>query len=341
MSEIHSSRLGRTAVELPALGLGCAPLGDLFERLDERAADDVVRAAWEAGVRFFDTAPHYGAGLSEHRLGRGLRDMPRDELVLSTKVGRLLRPDAEPDPSSRGPFVGGLRFAQVFDYGYDAIMRSHEDSLQRLGLSRIDLAVIHDLDVRHHPDPAIRAEHLDDLAAGGAGALEELRGGGVVGAVGAGVNELGMIPVLLERVDLDFVVLAMPYTLLDQGALDEELPLCVEHGVMVVVGAVFNSGILAAPSGAPGPYNYGAPPPDVLRRVERLRAVCVRHGVPLAGAALQFPLGHPAVASVIPGAVSAAQVRENVESFTTPVPAAVWAELKAEGLLRVDAPVPV
>lgn len=260
--------------------------------------------------------------------------------MLSTKVGRLLRPDAEPAAHGRGPFAGGLPFAQVFDYGYDAILRSHEDSLQRLGLSRIDLAVIHDLDVRHHPDPATRARHLDDLGTGGARALDELRRGGVVRAVGAGVNELGTIPVLLEHVDLDFVVLAMPYTLLDQGALDEELPLCVERGVGVVVGAVFNSGVLATPSGAPGPYNYATPPHDVLQRVERLRAVCAGHGVPLAAAALQFPLGHPAVASVIPGAVSAAQVRENAESFTTPVPAALWEELKAEELLRADAPVP-
>lgn len=334
-----AQRLGRTDVELPELGLGCAPLGDLFELLDEDVADATVRAAWESGIRFFDTAPHYGAGLSEHRVGRALRSVPRDELVLSTKVGRLLRPDTKPVPVGRGPFVGGLPFAQGFDYGYDGVLRSLEDSLQRLGLSRVDLVAIHDLDASHHPDPVERARHLDDLAAGGARALTELRAGGAIRAVGAGVNELGMIPALLERVELDFVILAMPYTLLDQGALEEELPLCVEHEVGVVAGAVFNSGILAAPPGTGAPYNYGVAPPEVVDRVERLRAVCDRHGVPLAAAALQFPLGHALVASVIPGAVRPDEVRENATHMLREIPAALWSDLKEEGLVRADAPV--
>jgi D-threo-aldose 1-dehydrogenase len=333
-------RLGRTDVELPELGLGCAPLGDLFELLDEDVADATLRAAWESGIRFFDTAPHYGAGLSEHRLGRALRGVPPGDVVVSTKVGRVLRPTEEPDPAGRGPFAGGLPFAQEFDYGYDGVLRALEGSLQRLGRSRVDLVAIHDLDVSHHRDPAVRARHLDDLAKGGAQALGELRAGGAIRAVGAGVNELGMIPVLLERVELDFVILAMPYTLLDQEALDDELPLCVEHGVGVIVGAVFASGILAAPAPAGATYGYDVPPSEVVERVERLRAVCGRHGVPLGAAALRFPLGHPLVASVIPGAVRPEQVRENAERLATPIPASLWEELKAEGLLRPDAPVP-
>ena len=240
-------RLGRTDVELPELGLGCAPLGDLFEKLCEDVADATLRAAWESGIRFFDTAPHYGAGLSEHRLGRALRGVPPGEVVVSTKVGRVLRPSDAPDPAGRGPFVGGLPFEQEFDYGYDGVHRALEGSLQRLGRSRVDLVAIHDLDVRHHPDPPVLARHLDDLANGGAKALDELRAAGAIRAVGAGVNELGMIPVLLDRVELDYVILAMPYTLLDQEALDDELPLCADRGVGVIVGAVFASGILAAP----------------------------------------------------------------------------------------------
>lgn len=327
-------------MELPELGLGCAPLGDLFEKLCEDVADATLRAAWESGIRFFDTAPHYGAGLSEHRLGRALRGVPPGDVIVSTKVGRVLRPSDAPDPAGRGPFVGGLPFEQEFDYGYDGVHRALEGSLQRLGRSRVELVAIHDLDLRHHPDPPVLARHLDDLATGGAKALDALRAAGAIRAVGAGVNELGMIPVLLDRVELDYVILAMPYTLLDQEALDEELPLCGDRGVGVIVGAVFASGILAAPPLAGATYGYDVPPPEVAERVERLRAVCGRHGVPLGTAALRFPLGHPLVASVIPGAVRPEQVHENVERLEAPIPGSLWAELKAEGLVRPDAPDP-
>ena len=255
-------------------------------------------------------------------------------------MGRLLRPSDTPDRGGIGSFKGGLPFAPTFDYSYDGVLRSLEDSLQRLGRAHVDLVAIHDLDVGYFPDPVVLERHLDDLADGGAKALGELRAAGAIRAVGAGVNELGMIPRLLERVELDFVILAMPYTLLDQEALEEELPLCAERGVGVVVGAVFASGILGAPPAADTTYGYEAPPREIVDRVGRLRAVCARHDVPLGAAALQFPLGHPLVASVIPGAVRPEQVRENVERLATPIPAALWEELKAEGLLRADAPVP-
>lgn len=340
MSTFATRRLGRTDVELPELGLGGAPLGDLFASLDEDVVDATMRAAWDSGFRFFDTAPHYGAGLGEHRVGRFLRTAPREEFVLSTKVGRVLRPAPGGTSDGRGPFIGGLPFEQVFDYGYDAIRRAHEDSLQRLGLARVDLLLIHDLDVAHHPDAEVRRSHLDDLERGGARALDELVGAGAIRAIGAGVNEPEMIPLLLDRVELDFVLLARPYTLLDQYALDEGLPLCAERGVGVIIGSVFNSGILAADRPADAPYNYAAAPAEVVHRVERIRAVCERHGVPVPAAALRFPLCHPSVAAVIPGAVEPGEVEANAEHIRRQVPSALWADLKAEGLLRDEAPVP-
>jgi D-threo-aldose 1-dehydrogenase len=325
---------------LPELGLGGAPFGDLFTVLDDGVVDATMRAAWDAGIRFFDTAPHYGAGLSEHRMGRFLRGVPRDEFVLSTKVGRVLRPSRSGEELGRGEFVGGLPFDQVFDYGYDAVLRSYEDSLQRLGLARADLLLIHDLDTYHHADAETLRRHLDDLETGGMRALAELKAGGAIGAIGAGVNELGAIPLLLERVELDFVLLAMPYTLLDQSALDRELPLLAEGGVGVIVGAVFNSGILAVERAETAMYNYGPAPPEIVARVERIRAVCDRHGVALPAAALRFPLAHPLVAAVIPGALEPAHVEANAAHLRREIPAALWAELVAEGLLRGDAPVP-
>jgi D-threo-aldose 1-dehydrogenase len=334
VSSIPTRAVGRTDVQVTELGLGGAPLGDLFVRLSDDDADAVLRAAWDAGVRYFDTAPEYGHGQSEHRVGRFLRTVPREELVLSTKAGRLLRvPRGRVDP---GFWVGGLPFEGYFDYGYDGVMRSYEDSLQRLGLTRVDIVLVHDLDLRHHGDERTVNTHLDALETGGMRALEELRRAGDIRAVGAGVNDLGTIPRFLERVDLDLFIVAMPYTLLHQEALDEELPLCEERGVGVVVGAPFQSGILA---GDPA-YNYGDAPPEIVERVERLRAVCAGHGVPLAAAALRFPLAHPSVAAVIPGAVRPEQVRENAEHLRRAIPVELWAELKAEGLLRADAPVP-
>jgi D-threo-aldose 1-dehydrogenase len=331
VTALPERELGRTGLRLTELGLGGGPLGDLFVRLTDAEAEDVLEAAWECGVRYFDTAPYYGHGQSEHRVGRFLRARPRDDFVLSTKVGRVLRVGGE----RGGSWAGGLAFGAVFDYGYDGVLRSYEDSLQRLGLTRVDLLVIHDLDLRHHDADGVE-RHLERLASGGMRALEELRRAGDVRAIGAGVNELGMIPRLLEGVELDFVLLAMPYTLLHQDALDEELPLCEARGVGVVVGAPFQSGVLAGAD----TYNYGAVPPEVERRVQRLRGICGRYGVALAAAALRFPLAHPAVASVIPGAVRAEQVRENAAHVATAIPGGLWQELKEETLLRPDAPVP-
>jgi D-threo-aldose 1-dehydrogenase len=330
--------LGRTGLRLTELGQGTAPLGGLFELVSDEDADGVLAAAWEAGVRYVDTAPWYGHGLSEHRTGRFLRRVPRDAFVLSTKVGRVLRRRQRGAAVQETIWAGALPFEYAFDYGYDGVLRSWEDSLQRLGLDRVDLLAIHDLDVQHHGSAL--AAHLSELERGGLRALAELRDAGEIAGVGAGINELGMIPRLLALADLDFVILALPYTLLDQEALEEELPLCSERGVGVVIGAPFASGVLA-PGAGRATYAYGPVPADVAARVRRLRAACARHGVALAAAALQFPLGHPAVASVIPGALTGAQARENTAAFAAPVPSALWDELRRDGLFRPDVPVPV
>ena len=335
---IPRRRLGRTDVEVTELGFGGASIGELFDRVPERDAFDSIQAAWDAGVRYFDTAPWYGRGLSELRTGSGLRDHPRAEYALSTKVGRWLRP-ASGDDFERGPWVGGAPNEVVFDYSYDGIMRSVEQSRLRLGITRFDLALIHDLDRLYFDEPTWDA-HFRDLTTSGWKALEELRASGQVRAVGAGINALGLIPRFLDALDLDAFLVAMPYTLLRQEILDEEFPAAAARGVGLVIGAVFQSGILATGAIEGAMSDYAPATPDVLERVRRIEAVCARHGVPLPAAALQFPLGHSSVAAVIPGAFHPDQVRRNVAAFRHPIPADLWAELKHEGLLRADAPVP-
>ena len=331
-------RLGRTAVEVTELGFGGASIGELFVRVPERDAIATIDAAWDAGIRFYDTAPWYGRGLSELRLGSGLRDRPRDEYTLSTKVGRVLHPHVG-DGFDGSPWVGGCRNDIVFDYTYDGIMRSVEGSRLRLGITRFDVAVIHDLDRWHFDEPTMAA-HLRDLSTSGWRALEELRSSGQIAAISAGVNTEGLIPRYLDAVELDAFLVAMPYTLLRQDVLDAEFPAAVARGVGFVIGAVFQSGILATGAVDGATYDYAPAPPEVLERVRRIEAVCARHGVPLAAAALQFPLGHPSVASVIPGSFHPDQVARNVAAFRHPIPADLWAELKHDGLLRADAPVP-
>jgi D-threo-aldose 1-dehydrogenase len=322
------------------LGLGTAPLGQLFDRIPHDEAMGTVRAALDSGITLFDTAPYYGLGLSEHRVGDALREVPRDSFVLATKVGRVLRPVPRGRQRVDQLWLGGLQSDATFDYSYDGVMRSYEDSLQRLGLPTIDMLAIHDLDTALLGSVSEFERCLRQFdREGGATAVEELRRAGEVAAVGLGINTVGSIPRVLELLDLDYAIVAMPYTLLDQEALDVELGLCEERGVSVIIGAVFASGILATDSDD-GTYAYAQAPQEIVEKVARIREVCRRHGVPLAAAALQFPLSHPAVAAVIPGALSADQVRENVARFSADVPAAMWDELKDTGLLRPDAPVP-
>ncbi len=331
--------VGRTGVAVTQLGLGGASYGELFHKVPERDAFDAIQAAWDGGIRYFDTAPWYGRGLSELRTGAGLRDHPRSEYVLSTKIGRWLKASRDPEYDG-APWVGGTPFEVIFDYTYDGIMRAYEQSQLRLGLARYDLAVIHDLDHGYHGDGARFEGFRTQLATSGWRAVTELRSAGLIRGVGAGINELGMIPRFLDIVDLDFFLVAMPYTLLHQEVLESEFPACVDRGIGFIIGAPYQSGILATGPRTGANADYGAPSDEVNAIVGRIQAVCQRHDVPLAAAALQFPLGHPSVAAVIPGVRSAAHVQRNIDVFRQPIPAALWAELKHEGLLRDDAPVP-
>jgi len=316
-------RLGRTPVQLTELGFG----GATISSVSEAQASATLEAAWECGIRYFDSAPWYGRGLSELRVGRLLRERPREDFVVSTKVGRILRAPA----SGAGPFE------VVFDYSADGIQRAYEDSLQRLGLIRIDLAIVHDLDFGYHAPKARWDAMLGQLLTSGWRALDDLRRAGVIGGIGVGINPVGMVPRFLELFDPDFFLVAGRYTLLEQTGF-EELQACTERGVGIVIGAPFNSGLLATGPAPGARYDYGVPPADKLEATARLQAICERHGVPLVAAALQFVLAHPAVASVIPGPATPEQARANAQAMRHPIPAELWSALKDGGLVRADAP---
>lgn len=333
-------RLGSSNVMLPQFGLGGAPLGDLYTKISDAEAEQTLETAWDLGVRYYDTAPWYGRGQSEHRVGRHLYHRPRGEVILSTKVGRILRAPSDPETFDRGMWTGGLTFDIRWDYTYDGIMRSYEDSLQRLGMTRIDMLIIHDLDFWHHETEPLVTAYMAQLATSGYRALAELKAHGLIGAIGAGVNHLGMIPRFFDYLDLDFFMLALRYTLGEQETLDEELPHCEKHNAGIVTAGVFSSGLYATGPIAGAKYNYADATPEQLERARKIDAVCQRHGVPLGAAALQFPLHHPIVASVIPGAFRPEHVTANLDLFRHEIPPALWAELKDEGLLRKDAPTP-
>ena len=331
--------LGGSGLEVPAIGFGGAPLGNMYQEFSDEQARATVRAAYDAGMRLFDTAPLYGFGLSEHRLGEALRWLERDSFLLSTKIGRLLRP-VPPEQADGGLFKRILPFEGAYDYGYDGVMRSVEDSLQRLGMSRIDILLAHDLDVWTHGSETVRLERFKELMGGGYRAMLRLREQGVVRAIGAGVNEIQACEDLARAGDFDCFLLAGRYTLLEQAALDTLLPWCQERGQSLLIGGPYNTGILATGAVAGAYYNYAPAPPAILDRVRRIEAVCARHEVRLATAALRFPLGHPSVATLIPGARSPKEIAQNRAVFEAPIPADLWAELKQEGLLRADAPTP-
>ncbi|SEE10834.1 aldo/keto reductase [Streptomyces sp. TLI_105] len=321
--------LGRDTTQVTELSLGAAPLGNLFRPVTDEDAAATVDAAWAAGIRTFDTAPHYGLGLSERRLGAALRGRPRDEYVVSTKVGRLLRPRpvATGDDLANG-FAVPATHERVWDFTADGVRRSLESSLERLGLDRIDIVYLHD------PD-----DHAEQALAEAYPALERLRAEGMVGAIGVGMNQAELLTHFVRDSDIDTVLLAGRYTLLDQRGLTELLPLAAERGVGVVVGGVFNSGLLADPR--PGAtFDYTTARDAMVARALELQAVCERHGVPLRAAALRFPFGHPAVASVLVGARNAAEVQDASAVLHRPVPAALWKELKALGLLAPGVPTP-
>jgi D-threo-aldose 1-dehydrogenase len=332
---ILPSRPLRRGTALTILGFGGLQVGDYFVKISEAEARGAIEAAWEVGIRYFDTAPKYGHGLSEHRLGSVLRNYPRQEFVLSTKVGRRLVPD---DELAALPDHRGLPFRFVPDLSYDGTRWSIEESLHRLGLSRIDLAFIHELEPRvyglDYPD------RFREAIDGCYRALAALCDEGVIGGIGAGMNELEASAKLMRAADLDCLMLAGRYTLLEQAALDEVLPLADERGIGIIIGAPFNSGVLATGALADARYNNRPLEPELAERVRGIEAVCEAHDVPLAAAALQFPLAHPAVVSVVAGMASAAEVQRNTELIQRDIPAAFWTALKERGLLREDSPVP-
>ena len=337
MTALATRPLGRSGLRVSILGFGCAPLGDLYDLLDDDVALNAIAAAARAGVTLFDVAPLYGRGLAEHRLGTVLKRLARDSFVLSTKVGRWLKP-APGGPTTPTRARGGLSFDVMIDYSYDGTMRAFEQSLHRLALPSVDIALIHDVDVWTHGD-AIE-DRFKEAMNGAYRALDELRRAGVVKAIGVGVNESAMCVRFARAGDIDAVLLAGRYSLLEQPALADFLPLALEKGIGVMLGGVFNSGILATGAVEGAKYNYRPAPAEILDRVRRIDKVCASHGVALPVAAMQFALGHPAVSSLVIGAVAPAEVMRNVAALTEPVPGSLWAELKRQGLLDAGAPVP-
>lgn len=336
MSAIRTRPLGRTGLRVTELGFGTAPLGGFRGRVPERDGTRTLEDAWAGGVRYFDTAPFYGYGRAELLVGHLLRDRPRDDYVLSTKVGRVLRPlgDAPPPREHR---TGGLGFTADWDYSYDGVMRSLEQSMMRTGLTRFDVVLVHDLDAFIHRDPASLERHYAVALAGAFRALATLREQGVARAIGAGLNEATTCARLLRDTDLDCVLLAGRFTLLDQTACDEVIPLCRERGVAMIAGGPFNSGILAAVPREGATYHYGAVPPRVLERARKLDGVARRNGVALPAAALQFALRSPVVAAVVPGARSVAEQRAIRDGYDAAIPGAFWQEIVELGLVRPDA----
>ena len=322
-------------LKVSQIGLGTAPLGNLFARLDEDEALGTITGAYKNGVRLFDSSPHYGNGLAELRLGAALRHYPRESFVFSTKVGRWmnpLEPVAPKDPKVFSPgFADPLTHRSVFDYSYDGTMRSVEQSLLRTGLDRLDILLIHDADVWTHG--ADYETRFREAMEGAYKALDSLRAAGAVKAIGVGINEAEVCERFARAGDFDVMLLAGRYSLLEQPAAESFLPLALEKKIGILLGGVFNSGILATGAVKGAKYNYIPAPPEILDRVRRIEAVCRRHRVPLRRAALAFALAHPAVISLVLGAVKASEVKANIAEAAKPVPADLWKELKAEGLL--------
>lgn len=328
--------LGKTGIETTALGFGTAPLGDLYARADEATAIATIEAALRAGMGLVDSSPLYGHGLAELRLGAALRRVPSAKPVLSTKVGRVTDPFATRGDGSG--YVGGLPHGARFDYSHDGALRSLEQSMLRLGVDRIDVALIHDLNIATHGE-ALDAR-FEEARNGAFKALARLRDEKVVRGVGVGVNDWEMCVRFARATDIDCVLLAGRYSLLEQPAAAEFLPLALERKIGVILGGVFNSGILATGPVPGATYNYRPAPPNILARVAKIETVCRAHGVLLRDAAQRFPLAHPAVSCLVLGAVKPDEVASQLASFAKPIPAALWADLKNEGLLARDCPVP-
>jgi D-threo-aldose 1-dehydrogenase len=341
MATLKRRKVGKTKLEITEIGLGGAPMGGFRANIPDAEAVKLTDAAYDAGVRYFDTSPFYGYGRSELRMGAALREKPRESYLLSTKIGRILhamKPGEQPPADFRD---GGLPgFAPVFDYTYDGVMRSLEHSHHRLGIARIDIVLVHDVDFWTIKDRTILDQRFKTVMDSGFKALDELRKAGVIGAIGVGINEADTSLRFIQAGDFDCMLLAGRYTLLEQGALAEFLPECEKRHVSVILGGPYNSGILAGTVKPGATHDYVAAPAALIDKAQKIEAVCKRHGVELGAAAMQFPLAHPALCSVIPGALSVAEVEQNVARIGAKIPADLWAELKREKLIEPAAPVP-
>lgn len=327
-------------LDFTELGFGTAPLGNLYRAISEREARATLEAAWKEGCRYIDTAPLYGLGVAETRLNAFLREKPREEYVISSKVGRLLQICKPGERAGKGFYFNTPSRREIYDYSYDGVMRSVEFSLERLGLDRIDILYAHDIDVANHGSRDKVDAHVKVFMSGGYKALDKLRSEGVIAGFGAGVNEWEVCDQLARAGDFDIFLLAGRYTLLEQEALDSFLPYCQKKKIGIALGGPFNSGILATGAKPGAFYNYKIAPKRILERVEKIEEVCRAHKVKLAEAAIRFPLGHSCVVSVIPGAQKAAEVRRNAAMIDAKIPATLWSDLKSAGLMRADAPIP-
>ncbi|WP_425039485.1 aldo/keto reductase [Primorskyibacter sp. S187A] len=335
----HYDRLGNGGLTFTELGFGTAPLGNLYKAISDADARATLDAAWAGGVRYYDTAPLYGLGLSETRLNPFLRDKPRDDYVLSTKVGRLMQPCAPEHRTGIGKWFEVPQRREHYDYTYDGVMRSFEASFNRLGVDRIDILYVHDLCIFSHGSKEISDMRIEEFFGGrGYDAMVSLRDQGLIKAIGGGINEWEVCQTLAERGDFDLFLLAGRYTLLEQAALDSFLPLCEARGIGIVTGGPYNSGILATGARQGAYYNYDPAPQEILDKVNAIEAVCEAHGVRMVDAAFQFPLLHPAHVAVIPGGQGTTEMAGNLEAAQAEIPAGLWSDLKSEGLMREDAP---
>ncbi|MEP6827758.1 MAG: aldo/keto reductase [Aestuariivirga sp.] len=325
-------------ISFTQLGFGTAPLGNLYRAMSEEQATVVLDAMWKAGHRYIDTAPLYGLGLSETRLNHFLRSKKRSDYVISTKVGRLLEVCEPPQRTGIGKFFNTPVRREKYDYSYDGVMRSFEFSFERLGVDNIDILFVHDLDVYTHKSEAVRDAYTKDFMASGYKALVKLRDEKVIKAFGAGINEWQGAEVLAKQGDFDLFLLAGRYTLLEQEALNSFLPLCEKRGIGIALGGVYNSGILATGATKGAKYNYDPAPKHVIQRVAAIETICKKHKVKLAEAALHFPLTHPCVVSVIPGASSPQQVAFNIKALSKKIPKVLWKDLKEAGLMDERSP---
>ena len=332
-------KLGQTSIDVTQIGFGVAPLGGFRGKITEQEVAATLQFAFDEGVNLFDTSPFYGYGRSELRIGHFLRELPRNQYVLSTKVGRWLEPLNTKNPPT-DLRSGGLPFQPKFDYSASGTHRSLEQSMMRLGIPDIDIVYIHDVDLFTHGHSDVVEQHYKEVMEGCYPELEKLRASGVIKAIGVGINDTEMALRFARDTDIDCILLAGRYTLLEQAPLDALLPHCVNQDISIVSGGPYNSGVLATGLGGNAKYDYGTVPEHIATKVIALQKICERHGVDLIAAALQFPLAHKAVASVIPGAMSLAEQQANIAAMNKPIPATFWQDLKVEGLLRADAPVP-